>query len=209
MIHKALRSSDLNQMICYMRSSDLNKMIHESAPKFPIWIKWFAIRKVWSKSNDSRTHSKVPIWIKWFTNPLQSPIWINIRDTKVWSNQMIHDPLKVLIWIKWFAIRDPIGALPNSESFCATMVQLIRSVKNLCFTNHYCFIKSLQAMSKLENDGSLDLVLDSESFELNNRSHECDFTCWFMTSRRCAFRWVRNHSVAREDGSIKNGQEAL
>ncbi len=68
---------------------------------------------------------------------------------------MIHEPTpkfrsesndsrirsKVLIWIKWFAIRDPIGALPNSESFCATMVQLIRSVKNLCFTNHYVLYK--------------------------------------------------------------------
>ncbi len=118
MIHKALRSSDLNQMICYMRSSDLNKMIHESAPKFQ------------SESNDSR-YAKSDL------------------------NQMIHEPTpkfrsesndsqirsKVLIWIKWFAIRDPIGALPNSESFCATMVQLIRSVKNLCFTNHYVLYK--------------------------------------------------------------------
>ncbi len=109
-----LQSPDLNQMICYMRSSDLNQMIHESAPKFQ------------SESNDSR-YAKSDL------------------------NQMIHEPTpkfrsesndsqirsKVLIWIKWFAIRDPIGALPNSESFCATMVQLIRSVKNLCFTNHY------------------------------------------------------------------------
>ncbi len=143
MIHKALRSSDLNQMICYMRSSDLNQMIHESAPKFQSesndsryaksdlnQMIHEPTPKFRSESNDSRTHSKVPIWIKWFAI---RKVWSKSNDSRTHS--------KVLIWIKWFAIRDPIGALPNSESFCATMVQLIRSVKNLCFTNHYVLYK--------------------------------------------------------------------
>lgn len=34
-------------------------------------------------------------------------------------------------------------------------------------------------------------------------------TCWLMTSSLCSFRWVLSHSVARDDGSTKNGLMVL
>lgn len=35
------------------------------------------------------------------------------------------------------------------------------------------------------------------------------FTCWLITSSLCSLRCVRSHSVARDDGSIRNGQATL
>lgn len=37
----------------------------------------------------------------------------------------------------------------------------------------------------------------------------CKFTCWLITSTLCCCRCVHNHSVAWDDGSIRNGQPAL
>lgn len=37
----------------------------------------------------------------------------------------------------------------------------------------------------------------------------CVFTCWLITSSLCCLRWVHSHSVARDDGSIRNGQATL
>lgn len=37
----------------------------------------------------------------------------------------------------------------------------------------------------------------------------CIFTCWLITSTLCCWRCVHNHSVAWDDGSIRNGQPAL
>lgn len=37
----------------------------------------------------------------------------------------------------------------------------------------------------------------------------CVITCWLITSSLCSLRCVRNHSVARDDGSIKKGQATL
>ncbi len=154
MIHKALRSSDLNQMICYMRSSDLNQMIHESAPKFQSesndsryaksdlnQMIHEPTPKFRSESNDSRTHSKVPIWIKWFAI---RKVWSKSNDSrthpKSWSEsndlryatQLEHFQTVNHFapqWFNWFEV-SKISVSP------ITM----------------CFIKSLQAMSKLENE---------------------------------------------------------
>ena len=37
----------------------------------------------------------------------------------------------------------------------------------------------------------------------------CVFTCWLITSSLFSLRCVRSHSVARDDGSIRNGQATL
>lgn len=37
----------------------------------------------------------------------------------------------------------------------------------------------------------------------------CIFTCWLITSTLCCWRCVHNHSVAWDDGSIRNGQPGL
>ncbi len=72
--------------------------------------------------------------------------WYFLRSPEL--NQMIRNTcFEIPIWIKWFAVHDPIGALRNSESFCNAWFNWFR-VSPITT----CSLKSLQVLSKLENE---------------------------------------------------------